>query len=383
MKTVKYILGIFLILLSFGAIVQHKIIPAVAFFILGLVIIPNVSEQLKAKLKIWQNKNFRYVSYAVFFLFGASFIGKTNFKSDNKTSTENSSESYLTKKVSYENYSNEVEKNISKLPANKLQLREKWLKELSQNTTYIELAKNKTVSVDYLLTLTAISDAIKNSITKDGKSQFQITDKIASKVESSKDGKSKMQFVVNVASLSLKTNGGLPKEIIEIFERYRAKYNLYSKESSTFYNATGKSENLKVGFNIVYTFALLDPKNEKVLDAIYETNFSDVGSWNDDVANFDYTYMSNKKSYLAYLEDVYQDSKYLPDMNDKDLWDQYAPDVKTRIRLLIFNKDCEGLQNEFNTADKNNQMQLKRTGRTNADLMDFVDEQMRAIGCYK
>ena len=385
MKTVKYILGIFLILLSFGAIVQNKIIPAVAFFIMGLVLIPPISEQVKAKFKLWQNKNVRYFTYIVLFIVGASFIGKQNFNINDKSSTETVNENEIVNKEIYSEYATQVEKDIAELSTERKQLREKLLKELAQNSTYIALVNNKTVSVDYLMTLTAISAAIKNSITKNGKSQFQISDKIAGMVESSNDGKSKMQFVVDVSSLSLKFNGGLPKEFVEVFERYRTKYNLYSNEAKTFYNASGKSENLKDGFNIVYAFAIFDPKNEKVLNVIYETNYSNIGSWNEHDTNINYPYMSNKTAYLEHLKDVYPDSKYLPKMDDIDVWNEFAPDVKTRIELMIFNKDCDGLQKEFNNADENIKRfhESGRSSNKHTELMDFVDEQMRELGCYK
>ena len=383
--TLKYILGVLLILASIGAIAQSKILSAIFYLILGLLFLPPVSNQIRAKLKYWQNKNIRYFTYVTLFILASAFVGKNNFKSINKTSTATTDSGIIQiDNLIYQDYSSKVEKNISQLSTDRLQLREKWIKELSQNSIYIQLVTQKIVSVDYLLTLTAISDAIKNSTTKDDKSQFQIDDKIASNIESSKDGKSKMQFVVDVASLSLKINGGLPKEIISVFERYRTKYSLFSNEPKTFYNATGKTENLQETFNIIYTFALLDPKNEKVLDAIYETNFSDTGSWNEDDANLDYPYMSNKTAYLDHLKNVFQDSKYLPKMNDIDVWDEFGADVKTRIELLIFNKDCEGLQKEFNNADEN----IKRFHNAGSNsvkhtkLMDFVDEQMKEIGCY-
>jgi len=385
MKRVKLILSVLLIFASIGALAQHKFISSIIFLLLGLLLLPIISNRLFESLKQWQNKNIRYATYIVLFLVGASFIGKQNFNVNNKSSTETVKENEIVNKELYSEYTIQVEKDVAELSTERKQLREKWIKELAKNSTYTALVNDKTVSVDYLMTLTAISDAIKNSITKDGKSQFQISDKIAGMVEGSNDGKSKMQFVVDASSLSLKINGGLPKEIVEVFERYRTKYNLYSNEAKTFYNASGKSENLKVGFNIVYAFAIFDPKNENVLNAIYETNFSNIGSWNEDETNLNYPYTSNKLAYLEYLKNVCPDSKYLPKMDDIDVWNEFAPDVKTRIELMIFNKDCDGLQKEFNSADEN----VKRFHNAGSnsikhtELMDFVDEQMRGLGCYK
>ena len=49
---------------------------------------------------------------------------------------------------------------------------------------------------------------------------------------------------------------------------------------------------------------------------------------------------------------------------------------------MIGSKDCSGLQNEFNIAEDNSKSQLRRTGTGNAELMSFIDDNMRSIGCY-
>lgn len=53
-------------------------------------------------------------------------------------------------------------------------------------------------------------------------------------------------------------------------------------------------------------------------------------------------------------------------------WDQYDPTVKTRIEGLITDEDCDGLQTEFDNADSND----------DPDLMGYLDDTMREIGCY-
>lgn len=71
------------------------------------------------------------------------------------------------------------------------------------------------------------------------------------------------------------------------------------------------------------------------------------------------------------------------ELDNSAFWNNYSSDVKLRIHKLIENKDCKGLQNEFNIADKNNQAQMNRTGRNNAELMDFIDNNMKKLGCYR
>ena len=70
-------------------------------------------------------------------------------------------------------------------------------------------------------------------------------------------------------------------------------------------------------------------------------------------------------------------------MDNSDFWENYSPEVKKRIHNLIKNKDCQELQNEFNIADQNNEAQIRRTGRNNAELLDFIDTNMYKLGCYK
>lgn len=63
-------------------------------------------------------------------------------------------------------------------------------------------------------------------------------------------------------------------------------------------------------------------------------------------------------------------------------WEDYAPTVKQDIDAMTADKDCTGLQAEFNTADANNQSTMNRTGHSNADLMAYIDNAMKIAGCY-
>ena len=63
-------------------------------------------------------------------------------------------------------------------------------------------------------------------------------------------------------------------------------------------------------------------------------------------------------------------------------WSNYSPMVKTRIDNFVKEKDCNGLQSEFDAADKNSDLQRNRTGEGNADLMAYLDEKMKECGCY-
>lgn len=64
-------------------------------------------------------------------------------------------------------------------------------------------------------------------------------------------------------------------------------------------------------------------------------------------------------------------------------WAKYAPELEARLRASIVLKDCEGLQREFDIASSNSQATRSRTGASNSDLMDYLDDSMRTSGCYE
>lgn len=63
-------------------------------------------------------------------------------------------------------------------------------------------------------------------------------------------------------------------------------------------------------------------------------------------------------------------------------WQDYAPNLQSRIDDLAGAKDCTSLQAEFDAADANNDATRSRTGHNNADLMAYIDSKMRSTGCY-
>ena len=63
-------------------------------------------------------------------------------------------------------------------------------------------------------------------------------------------------------------------------------------------------------------------------------------------------------------------------------WGDYDASVRTRIDAMAVAKDCSGLQAEFDQADNNNAATMTRTGHNNAALMGYLDDKMRAAGCY-
>ena len=63
MKTFKYVLGVLILLCSFAAFAEGSVGAGLSSIILGLVILPPISDKLKEKFSFWQKKPVRYVSY--------------------------------------------------------------------------------------------------------------------------------------------------------------------------------------------------------------------------------------------------------------------------------------------------------------------------------
>ena len=84
MKVAKYILGILFIITGLGVITQKSIITGIAFVILGVVLLPTVSDKLKENVSFWQNKIVRYVSYIVLFTIAGASVPKSAETSSSK-----------------------------------------------------------------------------------------------------------------------------------------------------------------------------------------------------------------------------------------------------------------------------------------------------------
>ena len=64
-------------------------------------------------------------------------------------------------------------------------------------------------------------------------------------------------------------------------------------------------------------------------------------------------------------------------------WSKYGDGLQERIDSLAEAGDCLALQNEFDTAFDNDDLTRERTGSGNAELMSYIDEKLRSVGCYE
>ena len=103
MKVAKYILGILFIITGLGVITQKSIIAGIAFALLGIVLLPKVSDKLKGNVSFWQNKIVRYISYIILFTIAGATVPKkkTNLKlSSRQKKMQESKKQQLLKKKS-------------------------------------------------------------------------------------------------------------------------------------------------------------------------------------------------------------------------------------------------------------------------------------------
>lgn len=78
------------------------------------------------------------------------------------------------------------------------------------------------------------------------------------------------------------------------------------------------------------------------------------------------------------------ESKKQPiELDHSEFWDEFDPIVKQRVYKMIQEKDCTGLQKEFNiTADNMDRLQASgKSGSRNLKLMEFLEDKMKELDC--
>ncbi len=306
MRIVKFIIGALFIIASLGMFAQKEVLTGLISVILGAIILPPVSEKIKEKFNQWNSKGVRYVTYAVLLALVGVTSNKAKFPSSNLTVNENSIED-VSSQNPYQNYLDEVDKNIASLSPERKAEREKIHSELKSNPVYIQLVKQKVVNSEYLSVLNAIT----NGITNISGTTFAINSDVEQQVTSSADGENKMSFVVKACALAIPSaNGGLPKEILEVFDRYKSKFGA-SGVKGTSYDLDKNPQQIKYDYDLTPFFALMNPNDKENLEAVYEAKNNGLSSWNEK-GNYTYPYIATKEGFLAKLKQIDPQSKLFP-----------------------------------------------------------------------
>ena len=301
MKTFKYVLGVLILLCSFAAFAEGSVGAGLSSIILGLVILPPISDKLKEKFNFWQKKPVRYVSYVALL----AIIGATAPDMDN-IGSGSSSELDISKTL-FEKYLSQSEKDISALSDVTKKNRDTTITNLKKNSIYKELVDKKTVSKDYLLVLHAVSQLLSNQYNE-GKSSNLSMD-IDDKMQAIPDSR---DFVLNV--FVLEGEGGLTRELVEVMDRYQKQYGYYG-EGGIVADKNGVTDKKMAPYDLTPIFVMLDPntENKKLLDAIYEARQKGISSWN--IPENQYSYLLRKDRYNSYLKEKYPDSPYYIDID--------------------------------------------------------------------
>lgn len=368
MKIIKYSVGVLFICSSLGLLFTGKPV-GILLLVLGIIILPIVSKLLKQKISIWNSKIVRYCSYGFLFLTAAIINRpslenyKVAIKSD-KTSIEKKYKSYFSKNQEL------TEENDS--------IRKLVIKEIQNTKTYKALVSDSIISVEYLPVLTAVS----NGITYLKDDEFFVDSQIREQIVNSENSEDKLQFFPSVIALARPSLGGVPKDIVAVFEIYKNKFGMYGDKKTQFY-ASGKAKvSIEKPFDLTPFFAMLD-SNENTLEMLYEAKQLKLNQWREN-ENYTFNYISTLDGYINYLISVYPSSDLLPDDYDAKFWSKYDKMVRERVLRMIFLKDCNSLQNEFDATEENLKRfhAARKSSTRNVSLMNFIDNNMQDLGCY-
>ena len=266
MRILKFAIGGLFIIASLGMFAQKEVLTGLISVILGLIILPPISEKINGKFNQWKSRGVRY-----------------------------------------QNYLDEVDKNIASLSPERKTERKKILSELKSNPVYAQLVTQKVVSSEYLPVLNAITNGI-SQISDKG---FSINSNLEEQVTSSGDADNKMSFVAKCIALAIpNTNGGLPKEILEVFDRYKSKFGA-SGVKGTSYDLDKNTQEIKYDYDLTPFFALMNPNSKENLEAVYEAKNKGFSSWNEK-GNYTYPFIATKEGFLAKLKQIDPESKLFP-----------------------------------------------------------------------
>ena len=306
MRILKFAIGGLFIIASLGMFAQKEVLTGLISIILGLIILPPISEKIKEKFNQWNSRGVRYVVYVVLLALVGITSNKTKFPSSNSTVKENSAKE-ISSQNPYQNYLDEVDKNIASLSPERKAEREKIHSELKSNPVYAQLVTQKVVSSEYLPVLNAITNGI-SQISDKG---FSINSNLEEQVTSSGDADNKMSFVAKCIALAIpNTNGGLPKEILEVFDRYKSKFGA-SGVKGTSYDLDKNTQEIKYDYDLTPFFALMNPNSKENLEAVYEAKNKGFSSWNEK-GNYTYPFIATKEGFLAKLKQIDPESKLFP-----------------------------------------------------------------------
>lgn len=199
----------------------------------------------------------------------------------------------------YQFYVDKTNTTINSFSKEKKENREKIYTELKANSVYKSLVNDAVVSMNFMPCLSGVALGI-SSTSVEG---YSMSEEYAALL----DHLGQLDFAIKV--LALNSNGGVPTEIVNVFERYKNKYKFFG-EKGIIVDANGSKENISYSYDIAPFFGMIDPKNTTVLNSIYEAKQKGLSNWGN-IKNATYPYLNSKAEYMSYVKQVYPESPYI------------------------------------------------------------------------
>lgn len=312
MKTIKYILAVLLIIIGITGILKvENFLTSIIFLVLGIILLPPISQKLKSNIKIFNNKKTRYAIYVLILLVGGVFIKKSE------------AESFGSKKEILVEY-------IKNSNGDSSLINIKELAKISNMFNHINTSIKYPEQKNYI---TEKYDSIKKVAVLTFDPMFNFNTNMKFLKEDFQNGK--LQNYIVEYEIDKEDNIQLKKTILS-----------YSK-----------------GINKSFT-------SDKILN---HKSFL-----NNDIIEKQ-RIIKNKK-----LKEADKKRKFNQIMGDDSFWKTYDPMVKQRVFNMIIQKDCKGLQEEFNIAA--DRMDVKhsvgRKATRELEFIDFIENKLREIDCH-
>lgn len=279
----------------------------------------------------------------------------------------------------YQSYMDQSTISIKRLSPEKAKKRKELLNVIKKNKIYKDLVVKEIVSVEYLEILNVISQGSAR-ITSE---HFYFEEEPFSTMINGKNGAVTKEFIVTVVALGMEANGGFPFEILKVFDNYQKKFGFYGLKGDTLSNGNTNIE-LPVDFDLTGFLAVVCPKNEAVLDAVYEARSKGLSNWTKD-KNSKALYLSSIGAYMSYLERYYPASQYFiqidNEMTAKQLYEAYennavnADNHYKGKRILV-----SGVITDFGTDILNKPYLSFSVGDFMAVTCYFSEEQANIVG---
>jgi hypothetical protein len=366
-KITKYVLGGLLILSGLGFLFNGSFLGGLLIILVGLALLPPVSEKNKEKYPFWRKNIIRrsmlgFLVIVGFGIAGSQMSSKSDYKEPNTKKTS---------RLLYQKYQDEVKSKVTSLSQEELAIRKEKLELLKNNSVYKKLVDSSVVSVEYLPVINAISNGM-TFINSDG---FNIDETLVKRVEKSENGEDKVQFIINTILIAQPQKGGLTNNLISVFERYKNKYKYYG-EPSILYGLDGKQqEKIAYNYDLSSIFGVLNPDNKDVLNAIYEAKQKEFSVWNDDDTEYIYNYIATSKGYNKYVKKVYPKSPYV---------------INADIEILATKLFSDYEANEISADEKYKNKKIAVTGIIEDIGNDIMDDPyvslkvdiLQNVNCY-